>query len=89
MSRGKLPQQDLKERRCKPKADGVAAGGLAGIAASLLASRTLAGLLFGLQPRDLPTLALALALLTTASLGAALLHALHACRADPLSALRE
>ena len=66
----------------------VAAGGFVGVAASLLVTRMLAGLLFGLQPRDLPTMAGAWGLLTVASLTAALVPAVRACRADPLRALR-
>jgi predicted permease len=66
----------------------VAVGAFVGLAASRVLTRMLAGLLFGLKPQDLPTMTLAGSLLAIASLAAALVPAVRACRADPLRALR-
>ena len=64
---------------------GVAAGG----ALALLASRGVGSLLFGLEPTDLATLAIAGAALLLTGLVAALLPARRAAGIDPLTALRE
>ncbi|HSR67837.1 MAG TPA: ABC transporter permease [Acidobacteriota bacterium] len=67
----------------------VAIGLLAGIPASLLAARTLSGMLYGIEPQDpLPLLLAALLMLAVASL-AAYLPAQRAARINPISALRD
>ena len=65
------------------------AGVLAGSALGLLASRGVGSLLFGLEPTDLTTLAIAGAALLLTGLVAALLPARRAAGIDPLTALRE
>ena len=66
----------------------VAAGLLGGIAAALALSRLLAGLLFGVAPRDPRVLAAAAAALALAGCAAVVLPALRATRIDPVRALR-
>jgi putative ABC transport system permease protein len=65
------------------------AGVAAGSALALLASRAVGSLLFGLEPTDLTTLAVAAAALVLTGLVAALLPARRAAGIDPLTALRE
>ena len=65
------------------------AGVAAGSALALLASRGVGSLLFGLEPTDLTTLALAGTALLLTGLVAALLPARRAAGIDPLTALRE
>jgi putative ABC transport system permease protein len=65
------------------------AGVLAGSALALLASGGVGSLLFGLEPTDLATLAIAGAALVLTGLVAALLPARRAAGIDPLTALRE
>jgi putative ABC transport system permease protein len=67
----------------------LAAGVAAGAVVALLASRGVGSLLFGLEPTDLPTLAIAGAVLLLTGLVAALLPARRAAGIDPLTALRE
>jgi predicted permease len=59
-----------------------------GVALALLGSRSARALLYGLPPNDTLTLALAVALLGSAALAAALLPARRASRLDPMKALR-
>jgi len=56
---------------------------------ALATTKLLAALLFGVQPRDLATLALCVALLATTGLMAAYLPARRASRLDPMPVLRE
>jgi len=67
----------------------VAVGLLIGVAVSLWASRFVTTLLFGLEPRDLPTLLAAALVLAVISLLAAGLPARRAARIDPAQVLRE
>jgi hypothetical protein len=66
----------------------VGAGLVAGAALSAAASRSIAGLLYGVSPVDPMTVAAACALFIAASLVATLLPALRASRIDPSRALR-
>jgi predicted permease len=67
----------------------VLVGMLIGGAVSLWAARFVGSLLFGLEPRDLPTLAAAAAVLAGVSFLAAFLPARLAARIDPAEVLRE
>jgi putative ABC transport system permease protein len=67
----------------------VAIGIAAGTAFALLASSAVGSLLYGLEPTDPATLAIAMASLLGTSLIAALLPARRAAGIDPLTALRE
>ncbi len=64
-------------------------GLVAGLAATVVATRYLASLLFGISPDDPPTLALASAVLLLVAVLASLAPSLRACRIDPMQALRE
>jgi predicted permease len=65
------------------------AGGLAaGVALALAAARSVASLLYGLQPYDVGTLALAVALLSAVTLAASYFPARRASRLEPTTALR-
>ena len=66
----------------------VAAGVVIGIAAALASGRLVAALLFGVQPTDAATIALAVVLLLTVSTLAGYLPARRAARVDPMVALR-
>jgi len=66
----------------------VGAGLLAGLAGSLVMTRLLQKLLYGVGPRDLATLAAAAAVLAAVGLAAALIPARRAVRVDPMIALR-
>jgi ABC-type antimicrobial peptide transport system permease subunit len=59
-----------------------------GVAGSLAVGRLLAGLVFGVQPMDAPTLTATAALLGCVALLAAWSPARKAGRADPMRALR-
>ena len=59
-----------------------------GVGLSLLATKSLGALLFGLQPRDSATLAASAGLLAAVSVGASLLAARRATKVDPMVALR-
>jgi len=67
----------------------LAAGGVIGIALSLLAARTAASMLFNLHPYDPATLATAIGTLGAVALAASFVPALRAARMDPMSALRD
>lgn len=64
-------------------------GCCAGVLLALATTKLLATLLFGIQPHDLPTLALCVTLLATTGLIAAYLPARRASRLDPMPVLRE
>jgi predicted permease len=64
-------------------------GMLAGIAASLWASRFVASLLFGVQPRNAPAIAAAGLILAAVAVVATAIPAIRASRTDPASTLRE
>jgi predicted permease len=66
----------------------VAVGLALGVPAALLASRVLAGMLYGLTPTDVPTIALAVTVLASTALAAGLLPARSAARVEPMTALR-
>jgi putative ABC transport system permease protein len=66
----------------------VAAGLAAGLVGSLLLTRLLQKLLYGVGPRDLATLAGAAVVLAAAGILAAVLPARRAVRVDPITALR-
>jgi putative ABC transport system permease protein len=64
-----------------------AAGAGLGVAGALIVSHLMAGLLFGVSPRDLPTFAGVTLLLTTVALAASYFPALRAMRVDPITTL--
>src|SRR5262245_31879249 len=66
----------------------VACGLAIGVPAALLMTRTMASLVYGLSPRDLPTVAAAVAVLALVAIGAALIPARRAASVDPMVALR-
>jgi len=66
----------------------IAVGLAAGLALTVLSSRLLASMLFGVTRHDPLVLALAAGSLAAVGLAASLLPALHASRTDPLPALR-
>ena len=63
---------------------GLAVGGVAAVPLS----RLLNGLLFGIEPADPPTIALAAVLLVAVAVGAAWVPARRATAVDPIAALR-
>ena len=63
-------------------------GVVLGMAAALLATRAMRGLLYGVVPTDVPTFALVAAILLSACVLAALIPARRATRIDPVDALR-
>ncbi len=67
----------------------VAIGGVIGLIAATLLARSMAGILYGVGPFDLPSFALALVTLMIAGVVASLLPALRTTRVDPVVALRE
>ena len=67
----------------------IAAGIVCGLAASLLVTRALRSLLFGVTPLDAVSFATAPAILAAVALLACYLPARRATRVDPLVALRE
>jgi putative ABC transport system permease protein len=64
-------------------------GGGVGLVAAVLLSRSLAGVLYGIGPFDLPSFSLAAIVLLIAGVIASLLPALRATRVDPMVALRD
>jgi len=67
----------------------VAAGGAVGLVASLLLTRSLSGILYGVGPFDLPSFAAAVTALLVAGVLASALPAWRTTRVDPLVTLRE
>jgi ABC-type antimicrobial peptide transport system permease subunit len=67
----------------------VAVGGAVGLLGSLLLARSLAGVLYGIGPFDVPAFVMATAGLLVAGVGASLVPALRTTRVDPMIALRE
>ncbi len=67
----------------------VALGGVVGLAASIGLARSLAGVLYGVGPFDVPAFAAAAGLLMLAAVLASVLPALRTTRVDPMVALRE
>lgn len=67
----------------------VAIGGAIGLVAAVLLARSMAGILYGVGPFDLPAFTLALATLLIAGVVASLLPALRSTRVDPVVALRD
>ncbi|HYE85084.1 MAG TPA: ABC transporter permease [Vicinamibacterales bacterium] len=67
----------------------VAIGGAVGLGAAVLLARSMAGILYGVGPFDLPAFALALVTLLIAGVVASLLPALRSTRVDPVIALRD
>ncbi|MGD0736044.1 MAG: ABC transporter permease [Terracidiphilus sp.] len=64
-----------------------AAGAGVGLAAALIVSRLMAGLLFGVSPYDLSTFAGVTAVLTAVAIAASYIPALRAMRLDPITTL--
>ncbi len=64
-----------------------AAGAGLGMAAALIVSHLMAGLLYGVSPNDLPTFAGVTLVLTAVALGASCIPALRAMRLDPITTL--
>jgi len=67
----------------------VAVGGAIGLVGATLLARSMEGILFGVEPFDLPSFALATITLAFAGVVASLLPALRTTRVDPVIALRE
>jgi putative ABC transport system permease protein len=67
----------------------VAIGGVIGLVAAVLLARSMEGLLFGVEPFDVPSFALAATTLLIAGALASVLPALRTTRVDPVVALRE
>jgi putative ABC transport system permease protein len=67
----------------------VALGGVIGLIAATLLARSMAGILYGIEPFDLPSFALAAFTLLMAGVVASVLPALRTTRVDPVIALRE
>jgi len=59
-----------------------------GLVGALALNRLMASLLFGVQPSDIPTMAMAIATITLVAAIACLLPAWRASRVDPLAALK-
>ncbi len=64
-------------------------GVVLGTLVALTVTESLSSFLYGVSPRDLPTLALAVVYITLISLSAALFPAIRSSRADPMSLLRD
>jgi ABC-type antimicrobial peptide transport system permease subunit len=64
-----------------------AAGAGLGVAAALIVSHLMAGLLYGVSPNDLTTFAGVTLILTTVALAASYIPALRAMRLDPITTL--
>ena len=67
----------------------VAMGGALGLVAAILLARSMAGILYGVGPFDLPSFGIAALTLMIAGVVASLLPALRTTRVDPMVALRE
>ena len=66
----------------------VGGGVVAGLVAATLLARSMAGVLYGVSPYDLPAFTLSAVVLVTAGLAASLVPARRATRVDPMVALR-
>jgi putative ABC transport system permease protein len=66
----------------------VAIGGVIGLIAATLLARSMEGILFGVEPFDVPSFTLAAVTLLIAGVLASLLPALRTTRVDPIVALR-
>jgi putative ABC transport system permease protein len=73
----------------KQSATLVAVGSVVGLVGAIALARSLAGVLYGIGPFDMPAFLAAAAVLVTAGVAASLLPALRTTRVDPLVALRE
>jgi putative ABC transport system permease protein len=67
----------------------IAIGGGIGLVAAVVLARSMAGILYGIGPFDLPAFALAATVLVVAGITASLLPARRATRVDPMVALRD
>ena len=67
----------------------VGIGGAVGLVAASLLARSMAGILYGVGPFDVPSFAIAATTLMIAGVLASLLPALRTTRVDPMVALRE
>ena len=67
----------------------VAIGGAVGLVASVVLAQSMEGILFGVEPFDLPSFALATIVLAFAGVVASLLPAFRTTRVDPVVALRD
>jgi putative ABC transport system permease protein len=67
----------------------IGAGAVGGLAAAVLMARSMAGVLYGIGPFDLPSFTGAAAVLVIAGVIASMLPALRATRVDPMVALRD
>ena len=81
--RGKVVSMVLRESLFP-----VLAGLAAGVAGALALSRLVAGMLYGVAPRDPATIALAAVAMLAVSLVAAAIPARRASRVEPIAALR-
>lgn len=64
-----------------------AVGAVLGVAAALIVSHLMAGLLYGVSPTDMPTFASVTLVLTTVAIAASYVPALRAMRVDPITTL--
>ncbi|MGQ0735065.1 MAG: FtsX-like permease family protein, partial [Acidobacteriota bacterium] len=67
----------------------IAMGGVTGLVVAVLLASSMAGILYGIGPFDVPSFSLAGLVLVVAGVCASLLPALRATRVDPMVALRE
>jgi ABC-type antimicrobial peptide transport system permease subunit len=67
----------------------IAMGGAGGLAAAIVLTRWMEGILYGIGPFDLPSFGLAALALLAAGVLASLQPALRATSVDPIEALRE
>jgi putative ABC transport system permease protein len=67
----------------------IAIGGVTGLIFAGLLARSMSGILYGIGPFDIPSFAMAAAVLALAGIAASALPALRATRVDPMVALRE
>ena len=65
------------------------AGAAVGLVCALIASRLMAGLLYGVRPTDPPTFASVALVLVASALCACYIPARRALRIDPMTALRD
>lgn len=79
---------DVSRMVLKEAARVVGLGLILGLVGSFFANRLIAGLLFGIEPTDLPTLTTVTGALAVAALAGSLIPALRAAAVDPVAALR-